>query len=192
MIRKLVFCIVLLVLAGACTSTGGGKGKKLETGDYAFIRGMNLYEKDQKHEALDEYLKAYRKTPKNATLVREIALLYGEFGDYDHALEYFQKAEKLEPGDRNTLENLGYLYHKKGDNKKAAATFARIPGGSRAAIENILREGGAEDDSLYALLTRLYLNVGEKENARNSFRLVSDRYQGTEDYKELAVLTHRP
>jgi Flp pilus assembly protein TadD len=186
--KRMIRCFAILtVLFSACASNGGKKSENVKSANYTFIRGMNLYQKNQKQDALNEYLQAYKKTPKNLPLIKEIALLYGEFGEYDRALEFFQKAEKLDKNDRNVLENLGYLYYRKKDMKKAAVYFQKIPNGSRVAIEKILREitENTEDDALYVLLTYLYLNVDELINAKNTFLLISDSYRVTRDYQEL-------
>jgi len=187
--RKAILC-GLAILLTACAHTGGNRSKDLDSGEYTFIRGMNLYQKGQKREALDVYLRAYEKTPRNPVLVKEIGLLYGESGDYDKALEFFQKAEKLDKRDRNVRENLAYLYYRKGDGKRAMEQIRQIPNGPREAIEKLLREAddGGDDGLRYLLLTRLYLETGEREKAGDSYRLVPESAKNTADYAEIGAL----
>ncbi|MDR3259841.1 MAG: hypothetical protein LBT51_09575 [Fusobacteriaceae bacterium] len=172
----LSFLILFFMLQG-CSSTNSNKRRQkgLNSGEYTFIRGINLYQKGKKQEALEEYLNAYKKTPKNITLLKEIALLYGEFENYDKAIEFFSKAFNLSNKDIDIQKNLSYLYYLKKD-----YTIAK----------NYLDKISGEDQDEFILKIRGYIEKaeGNLEKAYEYFYKIDDVQYDERFYDEYIEL----
>lgn len=113
LILSLIFCI-------GCSNSNSKEEK------YSFIRGINLYQKGKKKDALKEYKKAYEINPKNIVVVKEIAFLSYELGDINSAIDFYEKAHKLDPTDKDVVKNLVNLYYSKGDLEKSRRHLEEI------------------------------------------------------------------
>jgi Flp pilus assembly protein TadD len=60
--------------------------------------------------ALGHLKQAVQKTPDDADVQNLLGYSYRKLGDYDHALEHYRTALKLDPGHRGAHEYLGELY----------------------------------------------------------------------------------
>jgi tetratricopeptide (TPR) repeat protein len=175
----LLFLVLIFMLQGCIATNLNNSNKRrqkgLNSGEYTFIRGINLYQKGKKQEALEEYLNAYKKTPKNVTLLKEIALLYGEFGNYDKAIEFFLKAFKLSDKDIDIQKNLSYLYYLKKD---------------YVVAKNYLDKISGEDQDEFILKIRGYIEKaeGNLEKAYEYFYKIDDTDYDKKFYDEYIEL----
>ena len=81
-------------------------------------------------EAAQAYSAAIASSPDSAFLYRELAGVERQKGNPDAALEHFQKAAGLDPGDARTLAQIGELLEASGDFEAAAKSY-----GDALAIE---------------------------------------------------------
>lgn len=93
---------------------------------YMFIKGMNLYQKGNKKEALDQYKKVYELDSKNILVIKEIAFLSYELGDINSSIRFYEEAYKLDSNDRDTVKNLINLYYSTGNYKNAKNYLEKI------------------------------------------------------------------
>jgi tetratricopeptide (TPR) repeat protein len=75
-------------------------------------------------EAAQAYTAAIASSPDSAFLYRELAGVERQKGDAAAALEHFQKAAALDPGDAKTLGQIGELLEAGGDFEAAAKAYA--------------------------------------------------------------------
>ena len=113
LILSLIFCV-------GCSNSNSKEEK------YSFIRGINLYQKGKKKDALKEYKKAYEINSKNIVVIKEIAFLSYELGDINSAIEFYEEAYKLDSSDKDVIKNLVNLYYSKGDLEKSREYLEEI------------------------------------------------------------------
>ena len=129
-LTKGALSVFFVVLCSGCVGLGKkSHGSALNSSEYTFIRGINLYQKGMRNEALEEYEKAYKKDPKNKVILKELGILYSEFNNLDRSIEYTQKAYEVDKNDIDTLKNLSYLYYLKKDHDSASKYLGKIPNG---------------------------------------------------------------
>jgi tetratricopeptide (TPR) repeat protein len=94
-------------------------------GGYAGL--AELYGKQGKlGEAEEAAEKAIKLEPDDASLYRQLALLYAENGlKLERAVELCEKALALAPEDAQNLDALGWVYYRKGDREQAVRYFTR-------------------------------------------------------------------
>jgi len=74
-------------------------------------------------EAVRGYLAAIEKSPDSAFLYRELALIERRRGDGDAAIEHFRRAVALDPGDGDSLVQIGELLEGRGDVEGAFSAY---------------------------------------------------------------------
>lgn len=79
--------------------------------NYYFIKGLNYYQKNNKDEALKNYIKAYELNKKDIQILREIAYIYADMADNEKAKYYYQKALEIDINDKNSIENILNIFY---------------------------------------------------------------------------------
>lgn len=64
--------------------------------------------------------------PDHVPSLSNIAFTYAVSGDYDNAIVYLLKAEKVSPADINILKNLAEMYRRKNDTANATSYYNKI------------------------------------------------------------------
>lgn len=103
---------------------------KFRTVEQGLARARDAARGGRLDEAAQAYLAAIASSPDSAFLYRELAGVERQKGDAAAALEHFQKAAALDPGDAKTLAQIGELLEAGGDLEGAAKAYA-----DAAAIE---------------------------------------------------------
>lgn len=200
-----LFFVGIFLLSG-CTSLNFTRkgGKSLDRGEYFFIRGMNHYQKGNRDKAMEEYLKAYEKTPKNLTLLKEIGLLYGEKNNIDNSILFFEKSYKLDDKDMEILKNLSYLYYLKKDYKKSQDYLEKVinMGNSHdifvLKMKGYIASANGDDNEAYQYLApidegdydkkyfeeilKVYINLDKKNELYEKFLNIYEKYSDEKDY----------
>lgn len=84
------------------------------------------YARGNKDVALNEYMLAHHVKPDDSALVTSIAELLDEMKDRTHAIEFYEKLNKLEPQNKKALERLGEFRESIGDYKMAIEYFEQL------------------------------------------------------------------
>lgn len=108
---KKIFFLLGILLLGGC-SGADKKEKNLIQDDYTFIKGVNLYHKGKKKEALKEYEEIYKNNSKNLTVMKEMAIVNCELGNKEAAIYYLEKAYEIAPNDESVIKNLANVYYR--------------------------------------------------------------------------------
>lgn len=200
----LLFFVIIFLLNGCSSLKSSKNGKKLNSGEYSFIRGMNHYQKGNSEKAMEEYLKAYEKTPKNTMLLKEIGLLYGENNNIDNAIVYFEKAHKIDNKDIETMKNLGFLYYINKDYKKSSDFLNKIEkildnqdnfllkmrgfiyngtGDNTKAYEYLSKVNESQyDKEYYNVVIKVYLNLAKNNELHEKFIKDYDKHKDKKDF----------
>lgn len=110
-------------------------------------------------EAEKCFRSAVKANPALASAWLNLAKLYEEQGDADHALQTLELAEKRLPRDPHLLSESAMLLAKRGEYEKAAGRLEEIPPQDRTS-------------ELWDLLGRIWLSSGNLPKAEESFRRV--------------------
>lgn len=108
---KKIFFLLGILLLGGC-SRADKKEKNLIQDDYTFIKGVNLYHKGKKKEALKEYEQIYKNGSKNLMVMKEMAIVNCELGNKEAAIYYLEKAYEIAPNDESVIKNLANVYYR--------------------------------------------------------------------------------
>lgn len=108
---KKIFFLLGILLLGGC-SGADKKEKNLIQDDYTFIKGVNLYHKGKKKEALKEYEQIYKNNSKNLMVMKEMAIVNCELGNKETAIYYLEKAYEIAPNDESVIKNLANAYYR--------------------------------------------------------------------------------
>lgn len=108
---KKIFFLLGILLLGGC-SGADKKEKNLIQDDYTFIKGVNLYHKGKKKEALKEYEQIYKNDSKNLMVMKEMAIVNCELGNKEAAIYYLEKAYEIAPNDESVIKNLANVYYR--------------------------------------------------------------------------------
>ncbi len=120
--------------------------------------GIAYFQKGNKEQALINWLKGLTADPDNADLQGNLAALYMDNGDVDHAISELLKLGVKYPKEATTWNNLGIAYLRKKDYAKAEEFFVK-------ALQNI-SSGPAEsanpEDRLFRSISaaEVKLNLG--------------------------------
>ena len=106
MARYIVFAIVMSLLASGCALNQAAKNKSL----YHYQMGQSFYAENNFTGALVEFSEAEKLTPKDPSLLNDLALTYFRKGRYDLAEVKYLRAIDLKPDYSEARNNLGVNY----------------------------------------------------------------------------------
>ena len=99
----------------------------------------------------------------NADAANGLGLMFARQGRFTEARDWFQKAITLQRDHAGAINNLGVLY---GEHKKFNDAIAAFEYGIRTV---------PDDDTLYLNLGRIYVQMGERDRARNVMERLLER-----------------
>ncbi len=148
---------------------------------------LNLADAYAKSNRVDESLKAVEKAyglkPKDAGVLRNILLLWGELlmakKDYQHAIQRLEELHGRAPKDPQALKTLALAYWKKGDLPKALDLLKAIP--------PLIASGPKKDQAeTHRLIGDLQRAMGDQE--KDLKRRISRYDEALRSYKQALAL----
>jgi tetratricopeptide (TPR) repeat protein len=155
--------------------------------DESAITYLNLADAYAKSDRLDDSLKAVEKAysfkPKDARLLKNILLLWGELlmtkKNYQQAIQRLEELHSLSPKDPQVLQTLGLAYWKKGDLQKALELLKGIP--------PLMASGPKKDQAeVHRLIGDLYRAMGDEE--KDLKRRIARYDEALKSYKQALAL----
>ncbi len=143
-------------------------------------RGQTAFREGRISEALDQYLQASRKAPKDAEIWHMLTALHGMSGSNDEAEVCCRKVISLHPSLHAAHNNLGTILKSKGRLDEAAACYRRAlslaPNDASAAsnLATLLRETGDKDGALAQYQNALRIKPDFAEAYSNLGALLQD------------------
>ncbi|MDU1911295.1 tetratricopeptide repeat protein [Fusobacterium sp.] len=198
--KKIFFLLGILLLSGC--SGAGKREKNLIQNDHAFIKGVNLYHKGKKKEALKEYEQIYKNDSKNLMVMKEMAIVNCELGNKEAAIYYLEKAYEIAPNDESVIKNLANVYYRDKQFEKAEKylnmffknsndnDILKLRGYIAYAKNdyeksyNYLKEVQEEkyDMRLYHTIKNNLIKLDKKENLYSLLNKKYDNYSNERDY----------
>jgi tetratricopeptide (TPR) repeat protein len=93
--------------------------------DQYFAKGIELQNQGKIEEAIEQYELSIKSRPHFPALAN-LGAAYARLGRYTEAIDRYDQALKLAPGQPLVLLNLGLAYYKLGDVQKAIAQFDQV------------------------------------------------------------------
>ena len=132
------------------------------------------------------YLKKLAQTPNDADLNANIGAIKQAQGDFDSALDYYGKAERLNPNSTLTRLNAGTLYQQKKDYRRAIEAYNSVltiePSNSKAMYykASALEEMGDKQAALSMYNSALTLDPNNKDIKNAIADIVKETMSPTE------------
>ena len=90
--------------------------------DQHFAKGIELQNQGKIEQAIEQYELSIKSRPQFPVLAN-LGAAYARLGRYTEAIDRYEQALKLAPGQPSVLVNLGLAYYKLGDLQKAVTQF---------------------------------------------------------------------
>jgi tetratricopeptide (TPR) repeat protein len=127
------------------------------------ISGDKLYHAGNVPGAIEEFRLALLLDPANVNIYNSLGVCYGLQGSFEKALEAFTSASQLDPAEVMSIYNAGLVHMLSGRQDQALARFLEALRISGDVFEILFQTG------------RLYLEMGDFENARRYLEKAADR-----------------
>jgi cytochrome c-type biogenesis protein CcmH/NrfG len=89
--------------------------------------GNDYFDSRQAQKAIEAYGRALDLKPNDPNVLTDQGVMYRALGQYDKAIDNFQKANKADPSHVQSLFNMGVVYaHDLKDAKKATAAWSKV------------------------------------------------------------------
>lgn len=134
--RQRAAILTLAILPLLLTACGGGYGRPEQPGSQLAF-GVDMARRGLWSEALFRFHQAERLDPNNPRVYNNLAVAYEATGDFDKALEYYQRALRASPENRELRANytrfVEFYQGFKPQEQKEGAAAAQPSGGTPAA-----------------------------------------------------------
>lgn len=157
---------------------------KLDENAITYLNLADAYAKNNRvDDALKAVEKAYNLKPKDAGVLRNVLLLWGELlmakKDYQRAIQRLEEIHARAPKDPQLLKTLGLAYWKKGDLPKALDLLKAIP--------PLVASGPKKDQAeTHRLIGDLQRAMGDQE--KDLKRRISRYDEALKSYKQALAL----
>lgn len=144
----------------------------------AHILYSKIFLAQNKIEDSISYLKSLKQLEKKVQIIFEIGRIYISIYEYENALSYFNKANKINPNNASILNNLGICYDNLNKNQLALDCF----------LEGF--KINKNDLSIIVNLANTYRSIGDFDNARAFYNLaISKKTNLYEVHRQISTIT---
>jgi tetratricopeptide (TPR) repeat protein len=140
--RSLPSLAVLILLAAAIPAgpavaiMGGGAAPPAAAGQDDYAAGVAAFKQQDWQGVIDHMARAIEERPWEDEAYNLMGFAYRKLGDYQQALEFYDKALRLNPHNRGALEYLGEAYLEMDRPKDAQAMLDRLDEECRRLAES--------------------------------------------------------
>lgn len=160
--NKYIFFLILFLTASCATTNV----QDVQKASAHYKLGVSYLSENNIQSAFIEFQKAYELDPKNKEVLNAIGTIYLlNFEDFPKAIEFFQKAVKVDPGFSEGHNNLGYAYEKIKQYNEAINSYKK-------ALSNLLYR---TPEKAYFNLGRAYYRTGRYDEAIDAYKAAAKR-----------------
>jgi tetratricopeptide (TPR) repeat protein len=140
MTRSYIAALLALVITAGLTSPAPAimDDERPPANDPDYAAGLAAFEREDWPEVIKIMERVVAQEPWQDDAYTRLGFAYRKQGDYEHALEAYDKALKLNPHHRGALEYLGEAYLEMGRRGDAEAMLTRLA----AACRRVAPDGG--------------------------------------------------
>ncbi len=154
-----------MFLAGACATTS--KEDKVQKATAHYQLGISYLNDNNIQPAFVEFQKALELNPEDKEVLNAIGVIYLlKLEDYPKAIDYFQKALKIDRNFSEAMNNLGFAFEKSGRYDEAVGAY-------KTAIANPLYRN---TEKAYNNLGRVYYRMKRCGDALDAYREALKRH----------------
>lgn len=155
-----IVIFILFVFVTACASTNSSDTvDKADKATAHFKIGYSYYTEGKFQQAYIEFQKALEINPKDKEALNAIGVVQLlQFEDFPKAIEYFQRALKVDNNFSEARNNLAFAYERTGKTEEAIASYEK-------ALTNPMWRN---PEKAYNSLGRIYYRAGQYDKAIDS------------------------
>lgn len=167
MMRRIVFAAFIAVALFGCASMN--QESSLQQAGAHFKIGVAYMNEGKIQQAFVEFQKAYEQNPKDKEVLNAIGIVYLlHFDDIGKAIEYFEKAARVDPLYSEAYNNIGYSYERLGQYEKAITYYQK-------ALANLLYPTA---DKAFINMGNAYYRMGRYDQAITAYKEAAKRMPG--------------
>lgn len=156
---KIFLLLTALFFILSCATVGNEEEVQQAAAHYKL--GLSYRNENKIQNAFIEFQKAYDLNPNDKDNLNAIGLIYLlDFDEIPKAMEFFEKAIRVDPDFSDAYNNLGYAYQTSGDFETALSYY-------RKAASNVLY---ATPEKTYFNMGNSYYRIGRYEEAIHAFK----------------------
>ena len=154
-----IVILLLFIFVTSCASTKSADIAQKATAHYKI--GLSYYNENKFQQAYIEFQKALEINPKDKDVLNAIGIVQLlQFQDFNKAIEYFNKALKVDKNFSEANNNLGVAYEKIGNIEDAVDSYKK-------ALANPMYRN---PEKAYNNLGRIYYRAGQYDESIDSFQ----------------------
>ncbi len=158
--QKFLASTVVIVALWACATTPK-EGDKVQQATAHYHLGISYMNDNNIQPAFVEFQKALEFNPNDKEVLNAIGVLYLlKLEKYSKAIEYFQKALRIDKNFSEASNNLGFAFEKAGRYDEAVAAY-------KTALSNLLYRNA---EKAFNNLGRVYYRMRKYEDSLEAYR----------------------
>lgn len=165
---KKLLCLIMLMFICSCATVSV---EEQQQANAHFKLGVSYLNENNAQPAFIEFQKAYELNPGDKEVLNAIGIIYLlKFDDFPKAIDFFQKALKVDHDFSEAYNNLGFAYEKSRRFEEAIDSYKK-------ALANLLYR---TPEKAYNNLGRVYYRLGRYDEAidvnKEALKRASDFY----------------
>lgn len=154
-----IFFLFLLMSMVSCATLATESAMQNSDGRYKM--GVGYYSEGKVQQAFVEFQQAYELNPQNKEVLYAIGIIYlRDFDETAKAIDFFQRAVKIDPDYSDAYNNLGYAHAKIGKFDAAIPFYKK-------AVSNLFY---ATPEKAYVNMGKAYYRLGRYEEAALAYK----------------------
>lgn len=154
-----VFFIMYMLFVVACATSQTGNSIQAAAAHYKI--GVSYLNEAKAQQAFVEFQKAYELNPGNKEVLQAIGYIYlMYFDETAKAIDFFEKASKVDPDYSDAYNSLGFAYEKLGQYDKAIPFYKK-------AVSNLMY---STPEKAYIGMGNSYYRLGKYDDALSSYK----------------------
>lgn len=155
---KKIICLIILMFICSCATVSQENVKQANA---RYLKGMADLTENKVQDAYIKFQEALEFDPNNKEALYMIGIIYlMNYEDFPKAIDFFQRAVKVEPNYSEAHNNIGFAYEKIGKSGEAIEAYKK-------ALSNLMYR---TPEKAYNSLGRVYYRLGRYDEAIGAYK----------------------